>query len=300
MSIRASLVSLYLRRTLKKQMATFEDPVEMREQAKIPGTRLPKEAAFEPVTAGGVPGEWVRWPDGRQGAVLLYLHGGGYVFGGPDSHRDLAWRLAKEAGVDVLVLDYRLAPEHCYPAALEDATAAYRWLLDEGFAAERVVVAGDSAGGGLAASLMVNLKAEGLPLPKASVLISPWADLAMTGPSMQANVKTDAMLSPEAISRFAAHYLSDTDARAPGASPIFADLSGLPPTYVIVGSGEVLLSDSETLVKHMTAAGGQAELKVWPNMPHVFPLLAAVVPEGRQAIVEMAGFIRSQLGLADA
>jgi monoterpene epsilon-lactone hydrolase len=296
MSIRASLVSLVLRHTVKKQMATFEDPVVMRQRAGLPGGRLPPGVAVEGVDVAGIPAQWIHTREHSADSVLLYLHGGGYVFGGLESHRGIATRLAEAAGIRVLLLDYRLAPEYRYPAAVEDATAAYRWLLGQGFAASRIVVAGDSAGGGLSAALMVNLKALGLPGPAAAVLMSPWADLAMTGASMQANATADAMLSPDAIRRFAAHYLGEGDPRAPLASPVFADLSGLPPTYVIVGSDEVLRSDSETLVERMNAAGGQAVLQVWPKMPHVFPVLSALIPEGRQAIRDMAAFIRSSLG----
>jgi len=295
-SIRASLVSLVLRHTLKRQMATFEDPVVMRRRAGLRGGRVPDGVSVEPVDIAGLAAEWVHTREHTADAVLLYLHGGGYVFGGLDSHRDIARRLAESAGVRVLLLDYRLAPEHRYPAAVEDATTAYRWLLDQGFAAGRIIVAGDSAGGGLSVALMVNLKALDLPEPIAAVLMSPWVDLTMTGASLQANASVDAMLSPEAIRRFAAHYLGDGDPGATLASPVFADLSGLPPTYVIVGSNEVLLSDSETLVDRINAAGGQAVLEVWPKMPHVFPVLSALIPEGRQAIRDMAAFIRASLG----
>ncbi|HEY5646923.1 MAG TPA: alpha/beta hydrolase [Pseudomonadales bacterium] len=297
MSVRASIVSFVLRHTLKKQMATFEDPAVMRRHAGLPGGRVPADVTVEPVDAGGVAAEWVYPRAHAADVAMLYLHGGGYVFGGLDSHRDIAWRLARESGIRVLVLDYRLAPEHRFPAAVEDVTAGYRWLLEQGYAADRIVVAGDSAGGGLSMALMVNLKQLGVPGPNAAVLMSPWADLAMTGASMQANAAADVMLSPEAIGKFASLYLGDGDARAPLASPVFADLSGLPPTYVIVGSHEVLRSDSETLVERITAAGGKAELKVWPNMPHVFPVLSAIIPEGRQAIGEMSAFTRSSLGL---
>jgi monoterpene epsilon-lactone hydrolase len=228
--------------------------------------------------------------------VILYFHGGGYVFGDPDSHRDIAWRLGKESGSKVLVVDYRLAPEHRFPAAVDDAAASYRWLLQQGFAPDRIAVAGDSAGGGLAVALMVTLKNLGIDLPKVAVLMSPWVDLAMTGTSMVDNAKSDVMLSPEAISIFASYYLGDTNPKAPLASPVFADLSGLPPTLVLVGSKEVLLSDSETLVEKINTAGGDARLSVWPKMPHVFPILASVIPEGKKAVLDMADFLRIHLG----
>ncbi|MEM1436718.1 MAG: alpha/beta hydrolase [Pseudomonadota bacterium] len=295
MSIRASALSFFLKRTLKKQMASFEDPIAMRARASSGFGRTPKEVQLEAIDAGGVAAQWVRYPGAATDAALLYLHGGGYVFGGLESHRDIAWRLSRAAGLNALVVDYRLAPEHPFPGAVEDATASFLWLLAQGFSPDRILVAGDSAGGGLAVALMLRLKELNHPLPKAAVLMSPWVDMAMTGASMTANADADVMLSPGAMSRFATHYLGSTDPRTALASPLYGDLSGLPPVQVLVGSTEVLLSDSEALVQHITAAGGQAQLHVWPNMPHVFPIFASILPEARAAIEEMARFMRTQL-----
>jgi monoterpene epsilon-lactone hydrolase len=294
MSIRASLVSFFLRRTLKKQMATFEDPEEVRQSPSLPGGKVPKTLSVEAVQAGGVPAEWVAPREHASDGVILYLHGGGYVFGGPDSHRDIACRLCVTTNRPVLLLDYRLAPEHRFPAAVDDATAAYQWLLDSRDPSA-VAVVGDSAGGGLSLALMGRLKSLNLGLPKAAVLLSPWTDLAATGESVHANAEADAMISPEALARFAELYLADQDPRDPQASPLYADLSGLPPMLVIVGSHEVLRSDSDRIVERIGTAGGQAELSVWPDMPHVFPILASIIPEGRQAIEEMSGFIRARM-----
>ena len=296
MSIRASLLSLFMRLTIKKQMAKFDDPVAFRERSSGFGAKTPEAVKSTRVDAGGVPSEWIEYLGAPEDSVILYFHGGGYVFGDPDSHRDIAWRLGKEAGSKVLVVNYRLAPEHRFPAAVDDAVDSYRWLLEQGFAADRIAIAGDSAGGGLAIALMVNLKELGITLPKVAVLMSPWVDLAMTGASMVSNAKSDAMLSPEAISIFASYYLGDTNPKEPLASPIFANLSNLPPTLVLVGSKEVLLSDSVTLVEKINAAGGTATLSVWPKMPHVFPILAAIIPEGKKAILDMAEFLRIHLG----
>ena len=295
MSIRASIVSWVMRHTVKKRMATFDDPADVRQQGGMPGAKLPRDVGVEAVQAGGGGAEWVIPQGAATDAALLYLHGGGYVFGGLDSHRGIAWRLAKASGLQVLLVDYRLAPEHPYPAAIEDATEAYRWLLEQGYNGDRIVVAGDSAGGGLSVALMVNTRSVGLPMPKAAVLMSPWVDLAMTGPSMQTYAEQDAMLSPQAIGKFASLYLQGADPKSPLASPVFADLSGLPPTCVLVGSKEVLRSDAETLVERLKQVGGQAQLTVWPNMPHVFPVLAGIIPEGKRAIADMGDFIRSHL-----
>ncbi len=296
MSIRAGLISFFLRRTLKKRMAEFEDPADVRQAPSLPGSRIPKDVRVEAVDAAGVPAEWIT-PDGAApGAVLLYLHGGGYVFGGLDSHRDIACRLARTAGVRTLLIEYRLAPEHRFPAPVEDATAVYQWLLDGGQTADRLMVAGDSAGGGLSVALMLNLRKLGLPLPKAALLMSPWTDLANTGASVALHAKADAMISPQAVAKFAGLYLNGQDAKDPLASPLYGDLSGLPPTRVLVGSEEVLLSDSERLVERINEAGGSAEISVWPKMPHVFPILAGVIPEGRQAVLDMSAFLKTQLG----
>jgi phosphinothricin tripeptide acetyl hydrolase len=292
-SIRAGLVSIFLRRTLKKQMATFVDPAEVRQSPSLPGGGIPKNIEVTEVDAAGVPAEWVS-PENPTG-TLFYLHGGGYVFGGPDSHRDIACRLAVATGLRVLLLDYRLAPEHPFPAALDDSVAAYHWLLESGVEPDQLAIAGDSAGGGLSVATMVRLKALGRPLPKAAVLISPWADLAATGESVQANAAADAMISPEALDRFATLYLGEHDRKDEFASPLYADLSALPPTLVLVGSHEVLRSDSDRLVDGIRGAGGRADLSVWPKMPHVFPILAGIIPEGRKAIAEMAAFLTISL-----
>lgn len=276
-------------------MATFSDHRKLRKRAGMSIGRLPDDVETEAVDAKGVGAEWVRWRGSQNRSVILYLHGGGYVFGGLDSHRGLAWRLAKACDSEVLVVDYRLAPEHLFPAAVEDALASYQWLLAQGVAAERLVVAGDSAGGGLAVALMIKLNELGIPQPKAAILLSPWADLTLSGDSVQTNAKVDAMLSPEALTRFKDLYLGDGDAMSPFASPVFADLSGLPFTYVVVGSEEVLRDDAERLVENIVGAGGQAQIEVWPKMPHVFPLLAAMIPEGIKAIEDIAGVIKDQL-----
>ena len=297
MSIRADVVSFFLRHTIKQQLASFDDPLKLRAQAGTSIGRTPAEVATETVDAGGVRAQWVGWQstpsdtsDG--GPVMLYFHGGGYVFGGLDSHRGLAWRLARQCSSKVLVVDYRLAPEHTCPAAVEDALASYQWLLAQNVAAEQIVVAGDSAGGGLCIALLVQLKALGLPQPKAAVLFSPWTVLTLSGASIEANAKQDAMLSPAALQRFRDLYQGETEPGSPLASPLFADLSGLPETCVFVGSEEVLLDDSNRLVERLNKAGVQAKLSVWAKMPHVFPLLAPFIPEGDKAIEEVASFLR--------
>lgn len=292
MSIRASLINFLLRHTIKKQFAGMEDAAAFRAQmASAPTQKIPVEVEVEQVDAGGVPAEWVTWPESQGDAALLYFHGGGYIFGNPEGHRDLAWRLAREGKLRVLMVDYSLAPEHPFPAAVDEATASYKWLLEEGYGAEKIVVAGDSAGGGLSAALMLNLKNLGLPQPAAAVLISPWLDLAMTGESIESNARADSMLSIEALTKSASMYLGDRDPKAPLASPLYGDLSDLPPVMVLVGNIEILLSDSERFVARVNETGGTATLSIWPGMPHVFPVLAARLPEGKQAVSEIAEYL---------
>lgn len=292
MSVRAKIMGAIIRRTMKQRMATFTDADEVRGLANAPGQAAPKDVSVQTVDAGGINAEWIESQDGRNQNVVLYLHGGGYVFGGLDSHREIAWRLAKETGQRVLLLDYRLAPEHLFPAPVDDACTAYRWLLEQGYSEDQLTVAGDSAGGGLAVALTLKLKDDGVSLPGALVLMSPWVDLTLSGATIDANDATDVMLSRGALQRFADLYLGDQDAAHPYASPVLGELPVLPRTYVIVGSGEVLRSDSDRLAERIKAAGGEVELKVWPDMMHVFPIAARIVPEGKAAIKDIGAFLR--------
>ena len=292
MSFRAKVAGVMIRHLMKKRMATFGSPDEVRQLAGgMPG-KVHKEAVVEPVDAGGVQAEWISFAGHNPAEVILYLHGGGYVFGGLDSHRDIGWRLAQATGKKVLLIDYRLAPEHVFPAAVEDAFAAYTWLLEQGLAADNLVVAGDSAGGGLSLALALKLKAESVVLPGALVLLSPWCDLTLQSPTIDANDASDVMLSRGALQRFANLYLDEHDPTAIYASPLLGDLSGLPRTYVIVGSGEVLRGDTDALVAALSAADVPVSVKVWEDMMHVFPIAAQLIPEGRVAIEDIAEFLR--------
>ena len=292
MSIRAFFYDLILRQTVKKQLSGQLDIASLRKQMDSGAApKTPDTVTVIPVDANGVTAEWVTASGVEQNRVLLYLHGGGYVFGSPLSHRALAWRLTEAARMRVLMVDYRLAPEHPFPAAVEDATAAYRWLLDEGYDPGQIAVGGDSAGGGLAVALLVNLKNVGLPRPACAILLSPWTDLTCAGASVETNASADAMLTPEVLRQFASLYVGARDLAAPLASPLFADVAGLPTTLIQVGSTEVLLSDAERLASRLGDAGCQVMLDVWPKMPHVWQLAPAQLPEGRQAIDRLATFL---------
>ena len=246
------------------------------------------------VDAGGVPAEWVSAPDADAGRAVLYLHGGGYNAGSPTSHRELARRLSAATGARVLVLDYRLAPEHPYPAAVEDATAAYRWLLAQGIDSAKTAVGGDSAGGGLTVAAMVALRDAGDPLPAAGVCISPWVDLEMSGESMRTRAKWDLMVGREGLLDSAAAYLAGGDARTPLVSPLYADLRSLPPLLIQVGTSETLYDDSTRLDERARAAGVDAKLQVWDQMVHAWHLFAPILPEGQQAIEAIGEYLRER------
>lgn len=249
-----------------------------------------------PVSAGGVAAEWNVPQGSADAACILYFHGGGFVFGSPKSHRHLTTLLADSASMKCLSVDYRLAPEHPFPAALDDAVAAYKWLLDQNVPPQRIAVAGDSAGGGLALSLMVRLRELGVPLPAAAVLISPWTDLICERPSYASRAQADPSVTQTSLKDLAATYLGPADAATPLASPLMADLAGLPPCLVQVGECEVLLDDARDLATRMRQVGTVAELEVWGGMVHVWHALHPMLAEGRQAIQRAADFLRLKVG----
>jgi epsilon-lactone hydrolase len=241
-------------------------------------------------------GEWLERPAGAAHApsanTLFYLHGGGYYFCSPQTHRSLVFALAARTGARTFSLDYRLAPEHPFPAALEDALAAYRELVATGTSPDSIVVAGDSAGGGLALATLVALRDAGDPLPAAALLFSPWTDLAATGDTLVTHDGLDPMFHGVAIGRAAKLYLADTPATHPYVSPLYADFDGLPPLFMQAGSTEVLLDDTRRVADKARAAGVSVELEIWPDMPHVWQLYAPFVPEARTALDRAAGFVR--------
>ncbi len=252
----------------------------------------PADTQVAAVDVDGVPAEWVCAPGVDQDRVLLYLHGGGYVIGSIHTHKGLIAALSRAANCRALALDYRLAPEHRYPAAVEDATRAYRWLLAQGYAPGRIAIAGDSAGGGLTLATLVALRDAGDPLPGAAAPISPWTDLEGTGESMRTKVDKDPMVEPGGLMGMARIYLGDADPRQPTASPLHADLSGLPPLLIQVGDLETLLDDATRVAASAKAKGVEVTLEVWPDMVHVWHLFAPMVPEGREAIARIGEFLK--------
>ena len=257
---------------------------------------LPEDVETERVGVDGVAGEWIVAPGAPEDRVLLYLHGGGYVIGSVRTHRAMISRISRAGGIRALGLDYRLAPEYTFPAPVEDTISAYRWLLSRGISPRKIVIGGDSAGGGLVVAAMIALRYLGEPMPAAGVCISAWTDMEATGESYTNNAEVDPNVSKERILGIARVYMGDKDHRAPLASPIHADLHGLPPLLVQVGSIETLLDDSTVLVERAKAAGVDAKLEVWDDMPHVWPQYAHILPEAQQAIDHIGEFIKKHIG----
>lgn len=260
--------------------------------------KVPERVRVSTARVGGVPCEWVEG-ESKSNAVLVYLHGGGYFACSAAQYHSITATLALE-GFRVLAPDYRLAPENQFPAAVDDAVAAYRGLLGEGCSPEQIVVAGDSAGGGLAVSLLLALGQTGIPLPAAAALFSPWTDLAATGDSVKRNARKCAMFHGPDIAVSARYYLGDADPRSPLASPLYADLAGLPPLLIHVGADEVLLDDSTRLAERARAAGVPVELKIWPVVPHAWQLAPHLIPEARESLKQAAAFLRARAGAAES
>jgi monoterpene epsilon-lactone hydrolase len=253
---------------------------------------LPAGVRREVIDADGVPGEWLIPEQGSQAHVLLYLHGGGFVFGWTNMHRKMVSHLAQQMGMRALAVDYRLAPKHPFPAALDDCVTAYQWLLKQGFAPERIAIAGDSAGGTLTLTSLLKLRADGMPLPAAGVCLSPATDLATPQ-----DASHDLLLHPRAVDYFMRSYIADHDPRDPLLSPVYADLGGLPPLLIHAGGDEFLRGDAERIAAQARQAGVDARLEVFPRMWHVFQLNYADLPQGEQALEDVSQFVRQHVGL---
>jgi epsilon-lactone hydrolase len=284
-----------LKKSVPFFFTSFSKPVE-EQRAKAEKMarffRLPKGMQCQPVDANGVPGEWFI-PDRAADGVILYLHGGAYALGSVNAHREFLARLTKAVGVRILAIDYRLAPENPHPAAVEDAVAAYRWLLEQGIAPDQIVIAGDSAGGGLTLAALLALRDGGQPLPAGAVCISPWTDLALTGASMQEKVEEELVLDPDSLAKFAALYGAGQEVTDPLISPLYGDLTGLPPLLIQVGTDEILLDDAKRFAQKAEDADVDVMLTVWDGMFHVFHMFL-FFPETAEAIKEIADFINTR------
>jgi acetyl esterase/lipase len=235
-------------------------------------------------------------PEAATDKVLLYFHGGGYYRGSMNTVREMVSRMSRASGLTVLNVGYRLAPEHPFPAAVDDAVAAYGWLLEQGLAPGSIAVGGDSAGGGLALALMLAMRDSGRPLPGAAVCLSPWVDLTQSGQSYVTRVHEDPSITKPYLDHAAGLYLNGADAAGPLASPIFAKLAGLPPLLIQVGTAEVLLDDARSLAAAARAAGVKVELDEWEGMVHVWQNSGPALPEGKAAVEKIGAWLRSTVG----
>jgi epsilon-lactone hydrolase len=298
LSLRAELVRLGLRFFIKR-MSGPETTVEVtRARLALLGRLVPlppRGTLVKRVDLDGVKAISVTTAESRSDRHVLYLHGGGHAAGKPALYRDFIWRIAAATRAVAVIVDHRLAPEHPYPASLDDAVNAYRALLAQGADPRRMAVMGESSGGGLMLAMLLRLRDDGTPLPAAAVALSPWTDLALTGNSLKLNAKADPMIRSEEAPRLASQYLAGTDPRTPYASPLYGDPAGLPPTLIQVGSDEVLLDDSVRMAERMRAAGCEVELEIWPRMPHAWHVWARMMPEARAAIERIGTFVQGRM-----
>jgi epsilon-lactone hydrolase len=258
--------------------------------------RVAKDVTCTPVEAAGVKGEWIVPPGAADDRVILYLHGGGYVMGSVNTHRAMVARIARAAQSKALAIDYRLAPEDPFPAAVEDATAVYKWLLAQGYKPGKIVISGDSAGGGLALATILAIRDQGVALPAATATISPWTDMEATGNSVTTKAARDPMVDQASLKPMAKVYVGDKDPRNPLASPLHGDYRGMPPMLIQVGEAEILLDDSTRVAERAKAAGVNVELEVWQDMMHVWHVFAKILPEGQQAIDKIGQFVLAHTG----
>jgi len=264
-----------------------------RQEKALKYVRLPAAIHCRPVSVDGIPAEWIKAP-GVDSGVLLYLHGGAFALGSINTSREWVARLVRATKMRALAINYRLAPEHPYPAALDDATTAYLWLLKEGIEPSRIILAGDSAGGGLALSTLVGQRDAGHPLPAGAVCISPWTDLALTGDSIQDKAQIDPILSPGDLDMYAGYYAGEYERTWPLLSPLYADLQGLPPLLIQVGTDEILLDDAVRCASKARKTGVDVTLETWDGMFHVFQMFP-FLPETKRAVESIAKFVSQRL-----
>lgn len=253
---------------------------------------LPKNCKVEHTQIEEIYAEWISTEQTNEGKVILYLHGGGYGYCSADTHRSLAARIMNESGIKVLLPEYRLAPEHPFPAAIEDALTIYRWLLKQGYESSNIIFAGDSAGGGLSVAATLVLRNQYEPLPAAVVCLSPWVDLTSSGKSYRINREKDPYLVEELVRKTAHAYAASESLDHPLISPVFADLSGLPPMFIQVGGIEILLSDAEMLADKAQRAGVEVHFKVWKGMWHVWQINNGL-PEAKKAVKDIGDFVKT-------
>jgi monoterpene epsilon-lactone hydrolase len=292
-------------RIIQRIMRDFKDaflgdlPLEIRRQridaAARRSIRVPRDVCLKTVSANGVPSDWLEPDNAVPGRAILYLHGGAYVICSPTTHRGLAGHVAQASQARLLLIDYRLAPEHPFPAALEDALASYHWLLEKGYTPDHIAIGGDSAGGGLTLATALSLRDNIETIPAGLFLLSPWTDLTFSGESIRSRADRDPLLHENTADWLVDQYANGYPLTHPYISPLFAELHGLPPTYIQVGTEEILFDDSIRLEQKARLAGVDTSMDIWPGMWHVFQGFAPYVPESQQAIGKIGEFIRAHL-----
>lgn len=297
-SLQSYTIRYYLHYLKRKTQHKTLDIRRARQVLETIGKRSPmaENTQTEKLSASGIPAEWVRTPQSQAGRVVMYLHGGAYLAGSLASHRGLASQISHYAQAEVLQVDYRLAPEHPFPAGLEDALTAYAWLQQQ-FPPSQIVLAGDSAGGGLALATLLKLREERHPLPAALVLLAPWVDLEARSPTLEKLAHKDPILSSDRLRESARVYCGTHSPQSPFISPVNADLSGLPPVLIQVGTLDILLGEAEQLAQKIQAQGGKVQLEVWKNMIHVWQFISDRLPEARKALQNIGAFIRQNVPL---
>jgi epsilon-lactone hydrolase len=288
-------IKLSVKRALKKGLSdrAIDEKRQMLDTAARKLGKLPKNCKVEKLEIEGIYAEWLSSENILDDKVILYLHGGGYALCSANTHRPLAARIGKRAGVKVLFPEYRLAPEHPFPAAIEDAVTVYRWLLRQGYHSSKIILAGDSAGGGLSIAATLVLRDQNEPLPGAIVCLSPWVDLTSSGESYRKNKEVDPYLSIQGVRDAALMYAGNENSLdIPLVSPVFADLSGFPPIFIQAGNHEILQSDAELLAKQARQAGVKVTFKVWEGMWHVWQISGDILPEAKKAINEIGDYIK--------
>jgi acetyl esterase/lipase len=296
---RAHIATLFADKREVRRRFPGGKPLELRRrdwEAEARLEILPKGSRFQPADAGGIPAEWMEMPHIDKSRAALLLHGGGYNAGSYKTHRKLAANLSRAAHARVLTPNYRLAPEHPFPAAVKDALKAYGWLLEQGYAEEQIIVGGDSAGGGLTLSMLLALREAGAKMPRCAVVLSPWTDLSCSSPTYTRHRSLDPIIDKEGLSEAGLWYAGERSPRDPMASPLFADLAGLPPLLVHAGGDETMLDDSRIFAERARAAGVDVSFRIYEGMWHVHHSGAPDVPESVAAINDIAAFIRAQFG----
>lgn len=296
-SFRARLVRLMSRQYFKT-ISPDSDVAELRKSWDDIGSKLKmaKGVRLREAIVDHISCEWLVPEKCDEADVILYLHGGIYMLGSANTHRRMVSFIAREAGMRAIIPNYRLAPEHPFPAAIEDATLIYRKLLEQGIPASRIAIGGDSAGGGLTMATLLSLKNAGDPMPGAAFLMSPWLDLTASGESLETRADKDPWFDPANIPEMVRRYCGSRNPKAPLISPLFGELSGMPPVLIQVGDHEILLSDSTRMADRLSDAGVKVVLQVWPDMWHVFQYFVGQMPESQRAIRDIAGFLGAEMG----